>query len=249
MDKFRCRLREQFQQRANFFEASANWVKNENLLNIHKELAGSDRQNLILDSCCGTGVVGHSLLHNGSKVIGLDISLPMLKKARERLHFCINGDIEHFPFLDGIFDVVICRQAFHFFDINQAMKELYRITRPKGGKIIISQIVPFGKEDSDWLQKIHKKKQLLLKNFLCEADLKTLLCNFGCVDIVSQHCCVEESVNNWLKDTFFPPEAIKDIKDMFLNAPPEYKNSHRVKIVNGDVIDTMKWVIIRGTKM
>jgi len=251
MTDFDDRLKRQFKLRAEFFDNSARWVKNKELLDIHRKLVQISNGELILDACCGTGIVGGSLLHNGSKakVVGFDMSLAMLEKARQRLTLCVNGKAEHFPFLDDVFDAVICRQTLHFLDIPKVIKELFRITKSKGGKIIISQIVPFGEKDSFWLHKIHRKKQLLLKNFLKEEDLKSFLKKLGCVDIVTSQYYLEEPINNWLTDTFFPPKEIKSIKKMFLEAPLEYRDLHHTRVENEDIFDTMRWVIVKGVKV
>ena len=39
---------------------------------------------IILDAGCGTGVFTLDFLSRGAKVIGLDISLPMLRRSREK---------------------------------------------------------------------------------------------------------------------------------------------------------------------
>jgi len=249
MSDFYQKLKNQFKLRAESFDNSACWVRNKKLIDIHQKLAQVSNNSLVLDVCCGTGIVGENLLCNGSKAIGLDISLSMLKKAKERLSLCINGEAEHLPFLNNVFDVVICRQAFHFLDITKVMKELFRVTKSGGGKIIISQIVPFSEEDSPWLHKIHRKKQLLLKNFLKEKDFKLFLKNLGCVDITTLQCCIEEPINSWLKDTFFSKKEIEDIKNMFLHAPLKYKILHCTREKSGKVFDTMRWVVTKGIKM
>lgn len=248
MGKDRCKIKDQFKARADSFETSARWVKDKDLLDIHQKLAGTSKDNLILEVCCGTGVVGKSLFCQGSKIAGLDISLAMLEKARNKLQFCVNGNAQQLPFLDEIFDIVVCRQAFHFLDTKQVIKEMLRVLK-RGGKIIISQIVPFGRQDTDWLRRIHRKKQPLLKNFLVKQDLKNLLKVAGCSEIVLREHIVEEPIADWLKDTYFSKSKIDEIKEMFLNAPKKYKELHRVRVVGKNIFDTMKWVVVRGRKV
>jgi DNA gyrase subunit B len=248
VQKESSKIKDQFVRRADTFESSACWVKDKELLDIHADLAGIHKGESALEVCCGTGVVGQRLALAGAKVTGFDISLSMLKHATQKLRFCVNARAEHFPFGDNIFDVVICRQAFHFLDIPLVVKEMRRVVKPSTGRIVISQIVPFGQEDGDWLFQIHRKKQPLLKNFLHEEQLKDLLKNAGCQDIVSRRHYVEEPINNWLKDTFFPQIEIDKIKNMFINAPSGYKQSHKIRCAGGDVFDTMRWVVIRGKK-
>lgn len=243
-------IKNQFELRTDTFDKSAKWVTDEGLLNIHQELAEVSARDLILDACCGTGMVGQRLSQNVNMAIGLDISPHMLRRAkRKRLTFCVNGQIEQTPFLDNVFDVVVCRQAFHFLITKKAIKEIFRVTKPDNGRIIISQIVPFNREDSRWLYEIHRKKQPLLKNFLTEHEIKNLLKNIGCVDIVSRNYFVEECVDDWLLDTHFPQETRDSIKEMFLGAPKKYKRLHRTKVVDGKVFDTMRWLVVRGKKI
>lgn len=243
-----AKIKDQFKARAGSFEFSARWVKDKGLLGIHQELAGTLKDSFVLEVCCGTGIVGKSLFCQGAKITGLDISLPMLEKAKEKLQFCVNGNAQQLPFLDGIFDIVVCRQALHFLDTEHAVKEMFRVLK-RSGKIIISQIVPFGRQDADWLHKIHCKKQPLLKNFLRKQNLKGLLRAAGCSGIVLREHTIEESIDDWLKDTYFSKKKINEIKEMFLNAPGEYKRLHRVRIVGNNIFDTMKWVIARGRKL
>lgn len=249
MQKESSKIIDQFVQRADTFESSACWVKDKELLDMHADLARIHKGESALEVCCGTGVVGQRLALAGAKVTGFDISLSMLKHAKKKLSYCVNAKAEHFPFGDNTFDVVICRQAFHFLDTPRVVREMVRVVKAGTGRIIISQIVPFGEEDSNWLFQIHHKKQPLLKNFLHEEHLKDLLKNAGCQDIVSRQYCVEEPINNWLKDTFLPQAKIDEIKSMFMNAPSGYKTAHRIRCSNGDIFDTMRWVIIRGKKV
>ncbi|MFH1281826.1 MAG: methyltransferase domain-containing protein [Candidatus Omnitrophota bacterium] len=242
------KIKDQFVRRAATFEASACWVKNKALLDIHSTLAGISKGQLVLEACCGTGVLGGRLAQAGAKVVGLDISLAMLKQAKKKLNYCVNGQAEYFPFPDNLFDVVVCRQAFHFLDISRAVQEMARITKSGTGRIIISQIVPFGEADRRWLSRIHQKKQPQLRNFLNEQNLKDLLKSAGCRDVVLCEHCIEEPINHWLKDTFLPPAKIEEIKSMFLNAPRGYKTAHKTRCSNGDIFDTMRWVILRGKK-
>jgi len=238
----------QFKERVTSFDYSANWVKDKELLALHNKAAEVCPGDLVLEVCCGTGVVGESLSKQGANVIGLDISFSMLEKARLRLRSCVNSCAEELPFAGNTFDAVVCRQAFHFLDTPKVIKEMLRVVKPVTGRIIISQIVPFSEEDSDWLFRIHAKKQPLLKNFLKESELKGLLKDNGCVDISVTEYLVEEPINDWLKDTFFTQDKILEIKQMFLNAPAAYKQLHKTKVTGNDVMDTMRWVILRGRK-
>lgn len=88
----------------------------------------------IVDIGCGTGLASAPLIESGYRVTGVDISVPMLGRARARFpeaHF-VEGAAEDLPFQPQQFDAAICAQAFHHFDRTAAMREILRVLRPGG---------------------------------------------------------------------------------------------------------------------
>ena len=99
---------------------------------------------IILDAGCGTGVFTLDILSSGSKVIGLDISLPMLIRAGKNLKGypfqMVLADMLNLPFRKGSFDKVVSVTALEFIeDAEGAVKELFRVTR-KGGCIVLATL-------------------------------------------------------------------------------------------------------------
>lgn len=99
---------------------------------------------IILDAGCGTGVFTLDILSSGSKVIGLDISLPMLIRAGKNLKGypfqMVLADMLNLPFRKGSFDKVASVTALEFIeDAEGAVKELFRVTR-KGGCIVVATL-------------------------------------------------------------------------------------------------------------
>ena len=99
---------------------------------------------MILDAGCGTGVFTCDIISSGSQVIGLDISFPMLRRAREksgsvRFH-PIRGDISTLPFRAESFDKVVSVTALEFIeDAKSAVAELFRIVK-KGGVVVVATL-------------------------------------------------------------------------------------------------------------
>ncbi len=98
----------------------------------------------ILDVGCGTGVFTLNILASGSRVTGLDISLPMLKRAAHKLKDypfrCVAGDMLFLPFADECFDRVSSMTALEFTtDGKRAMAELFRVTK-KGGVVVVTTL-------------------------------------------------------------------------------------------------------------
>jgi SAM-dependent methyltransferase len=88
----------------------------------------------ILDVGCGTGLASRPLIDNGFRVTGVDVSEPMLERARASLPDAtwIAGSAEALPFDDGSFDAVISAQALHHADRAAALREIVRVTRSGG---------------------------------------------------------------------------------------------------------------------
>jgi len=99
---------------------------------------------LILDAGCGTGMFTRDIISKGSQVIGLDISFPMLRRAREksggvRFH-PIWGDMSTPPFREESFNKVVSITALEFIaEAKSAVAELFRVAR-RGGVIVVATL-------------------------------------------------------------------------------------------------------------
>ncbi len=101
-------------------------------------------EELILDVGCGTGVFTLNILDLGTRVIGLDISQPMLLRAgqkAEKYYFLpVAGDMRFLPFADECFDRVVSMTALEFIADGQAAVEgLFRVAK-KGGVVVVTTL-------------------------------------------------------------------------------------------------------------
>ena len=112
----------------------------------------------VLDLCCGTGDLAvwlARLAPAGTEVVGLDYSLPMLQRAREKagrfslensLTF-VHGDVNDLPFRDGYFDAIGISFAFRNLTYKNPRTERYlqevvRVLKPGGAFIIVESSQP-----------------------------------------------------------------------------------------------------------
>jgi ubiquinone/menaquinone biosynthesis C-methylase UbiE len=97
----------------------------------------------ILDAGCGTGIFTTDFLERGARVTGLDLSLPMLRKADSkgsaRLAL-LQGDMRRLPFPEGAFEKTVSITALEFIaEAKPAVDELFRVTR-EGGTIVVATL-------------------------------------------------------------------------------------------------------------
>ena len=97
----------------------------------------------ILDVGCGTGVLENELSSlTSSNIYALDIDSQAIKYAKVNAPHSvyIAGNSSELPYCSGIFDITLC----HFLllwvgDAAQAVKEMARVTRPKGFVLALAE--------------------------------------------------------------------------------------------------------------
>src|ERR1700730_14858208 len=113
------------------------------------ELIGNIRGREICDLACGQGVLARHLAGQGATVVGVDVSLELLKIAQreeqsETLGFTyLQGDAQHlYRLADASFDGVVCNLALmDIADLPRASYTIQRILRP-GGWFVFAIIHP-----------------------------------------------------------------------------------------------------------
>jgi ubiquinone/menaquinone biosynthesis C-methylase UbiE len=98
----------------------------------------------ILDAGCGTGIFTTDFLDAGARVVGVDLSLPMLLRAVEKFRgsgfSAVRADMRDLPFADASFDKAVSVTAVEFVeDARSAIGELFRVVRP-GGVIVAATL-------------------------------------------------------------------------------------------------------------
>lgn len=96
---------------------------------------------VVLDLAAGTGTSSQPFADRGAHVIPCDFSLGMLrtgKQARPHLPF-VAGDGTQLPFADDVFDITTISFGLrNIVNVEQALAELLRVTKP-GGTLVICE--------------------------------------------------------------------------------------------------------------
>ncbi|MDI6903797.1 MAG: class I SAM-dependent methyltransferase [Methanocellales archaeon] len=91
----------------------------------------------VLDLGCGSGILGE-FLNKRNKYVGLDINKNYLKNLHFKGIEGILGVVEHLPFADKVFDVVICAEVLeHVFNPKIVLENIHKILK-RNGKVIVS---------------------------------------------------------------------------------------------------------------
>ena len=114
----------------------------------------------VLEVGCGTGRWLELLRPQCGIVIGLDLSIDMLRQAVRARHACPPGRVvpllvrgcgDCLPFADGAFDLVFCVNALHHFGRpREFISEAHRLLAP-GGVVAIIGMDPRERSSADWI--------------------------------------------------------------------------------------------------
>lgn len=106
---------------------------------------------VILDAGCGTGGLTKKLAKYG-RVKAVDIHPLAVKLARKRGITATKAPIESLPFKKNYFDIIFCIDVLYHKDVEpeKALKEFFRVLKPKGVVIIRVPAVA-------WLKTSHDK--------------------------------------------------------------------------------------------
>jgi ubiquinone/menaquinone biosynthesis C-methylase UbiE len=91
----------------------------------------------VLEAGCGTGLILDSIDRIAARAVGVDLSSGMLSHAKSRGLSVVQGSVTALPFADQSFDTVCSFKVLaHVPEIDRAIAELARVTRP-GGHLVL----------------------------------------------------------------------------------------------------------------
>jgi DNA gyrase subunit B len=239
----------QFGIRSKNWHESCVWLTHEGILQEHVKHLDVPNDAVLLDVCCGSGVVGASFRGKVKRIVGLDLTPEMRALASTRLDHVDAGNIYDLPYEDGTFDAVCTREVLHLFpEPERPLAQIHRVLKP-GGQFIVGQILPFGPEDSAWMFRVFKKKQPLLFNQWLDHEYVAFLESVGFEDVRMSHLEVWESIDVWI-DTWETTSLHRhEIRELFYNAPEEVRRVHPFEVLpDGSIRDCWRWCVFSARK-
>ena len=154
-------------------------TRNRTLLNHIRSINSSPH---VLDFGCGSGMTTEHLYKNEISVVGIDISLTLLKKARSRIYGdylnVLQYDGKSIPIESKTFDSIVTYVVLNHItnegDLINIINELNRVLKTNGTIFAIEQTRRANK-----LSKDGSKKQLTIKNF----EKNFIKCGFKLEDV------------------------------------------------------------------
>ncbi len=148
-------------------------------------IANAKQGSKILDIATGTGEQALAFAKKGYKVVGIDLSEAMLKVANkknkyENLRFK-TADAANLPFKSNSFDVSCISFGLHEMPsaiMKKALKEMARVTKPKGIILVIDYDLPANKIGRFLAYRIIKLYEHYYTEFI-KSNLEVLLMGSG----------------------------------------------------------------------
>lgn len=175
------------------------------------------------------------------RYIGLDISPVMLSKQVGCAEGVV-GDAAHLPIANESIDLVVCRQAFHYFSNPLGiLREVGRVLAP-GGALLIAQITPFETiEDRVWWKTAVAIRQPQRRHRWTTAGLAEVLSRAGFSTQASTYVESRSSLNNWLDRYPISAEARRGLLQHYRSAPALVRELRNFVARDGDIEYTIRW--------
>lgn len=237
------RTRAQFGRVAMKYRCSADHTDVEDLDLLFTGLA-LDPGHRVLDVATGGGHTAAALAGRCKRVVASDLTPSMLREARvlaaERRAGNVvftAADAEALPFRDAAFDRVTCRIAAHHFpDVQAAMSEMARVTRPGGRIGIIDSVVPGEPSLDAFLNEIEKVRDPShVRSYRVEEWIE-FFSGAGLLLLQVASLWKTHSFPEWVARTGRPKSVQSEVETIFLSAFPLAREAFRIRAEAGRVV-------------
>jgi ubiquinone/menaquinone biosynthesis C-methylase UbiE len=141
-----------------------------------------DPDMVVLDVACGAAHAAEQAAPHVRQVVGVDLTPGLLDLGADRLRdagitnvLLQEGNAAQLPFVDGSFDLVLCRGAMHHFaDPGAAVAEMARVCKD-GGRVVVADMVPPSADVRDAFDDLHRCLDPSHAGVLLEAEMAGLL--------------------------------------------------------------------------
>lgn len=209
-----------------------------------------------LDVATGTGFTALAVAPQCRRVIGLDLTLGMVREARRLAHergvsnvlFCL-GDAEAIPFRDQAFEIVTCRHASHHFPhLAKAFAEMARVVRPGGAVILDDTCAPEAQDLADLMNDWELKRDPSHVSNHPPSRLRAMLEECGLSVDAATMTNVPLEFRDWVRRSGVSNEDAAALRTSFLTAPPAAQAAFRIEHRDGDLRFAWPEIVVRAIK-
>ncbi|MEH7417631.1 methyltransferase domain-containing protein [Neobacillus drentensis] len=233
---------------------------------IHKD--GKDLQRLIemaevtgkeelLDVATGGGHTANAFAPLVKKVTAVDLTQEMLTAAEkfvkgngnQNVEF-IKGDAENLPFSNGTFDVVTCRIAPHHFpNINEFIKEVFRVLKQGGQFLLDDNVVPEDDQYDHFYNKIEKWRDYSHFRAWKKSEWIRML-EFAGFEIVEWHRFEKNFYfDSWCNRMNLSKDEKKKLTEYFISTSGKIKDKFKITTEESQVISFQgEAIVLRAIK-
>ena len=172
---------------------------------------------LVLEVGVGSGRIGIPLQEEIKLwFVGLDLSCEMLKLAKAKMSSyrqnfdLVLGDADHLPFVNSVFDAVVCISTMHYFpDYDRSLNDFSRVLKEKG-IFVYGDVAVHEMDNQYFLDALEKTLSKAHSRYYKPSEMKSLLESHG-------FCMSKARVISYRKS--YP--ALMDDKGKYFGVKPE----------------------------
>jgi ubiquinone/menaquinone biosynthesis C-methylase UbiE len=202
----------------------------------------------VLDIATGGGHTAVAFRRFTPSVVALDLTLPMLRAAREfaaaqaagpeaRPIRFLAGDVEALPFRGGTFGTVTCRLAAHHFPaLLPALREVARVLRA-GGSFLVQDIL--GHEDAEaaaFITEVERRRDPSHVRAFRQIEWTAFLRAAGLTVMDEATLSKSRSWDDWTSRMQMTAEGRADLERFVLAAPARFREAFDFTIEAGRVV-------------
>ena len=231
----------QYARQAQHYAESSLHRRGESLETVRR-LAAATGSDTVLDLGTGTGFTAFAMAADAARVIAADLTPEMLRQtqrlARERKLECTLAAAESLPFADNAIPVITCRYAsHHFHDLPRALRELARVTQPKGRVVLCDVVAP---ESAEMVALMNQLEQLRdpthVWNYPLSQWRQELLPAAGFVVQEVVRGKNPQLFSEWVHRAGTPRDAVEQLNQMFVSASEEAQQAFEVRRQGAEIL-------------
>lgn len=236
-----------FGQRAKHYESAASWVNDVASLVPIADVVASSQPRRVLELGSGSGAVPAYLASVGSApplYIGLDRSMAMLSQ-QSGFAAAVAGDAGSIPLRSESIDLVVCRQAFHYFANPLAVLSGIARVLADRGELLIAQITPFDDPaDRTWWKTAVALRQPLRRHRWTKDGLQRVLRLAGFSVQSTTHVDCRTSLASWIGRYPIEPSVRRGLVEHYRGAADAIRVGRGFVETSTDIEYTIRWTIL-----